>query len=131
MVKFLRRTWSRYVKLGKGRKKKQVWRKPTGRHNKMREQTKGAAAIVSIGYGSNKDSRGKLMGKFPVAVHNLKDLEEIKREQIAVISSVGKKKKIEIAKRAKELKIEIYNLNPEKFLKLNEKKLEIKNELKK
>ncbi len=128
MKKFLRRGWSRYSKLGKRRKKKQVWRKPTGRHNKMREQTKGAAAIVSIGYGSEKISRGKLAGKTPVRIHNIKDLEKIKKEQIAIIGSVGKKKKIEIANRAKELKIELYNMNPEKFLKLNEKKLELKNE---
>jgi len=39
MKKFLRRTWSRYSKLGRKRKKKQKWRKPTGRDNKMREKT--------------------------------------------------------------------------------------------
>jgi len=128
MVKFLRRTWSRYSKLGKGRKKKQVWRKPTGRHNKMREQTKGSAAIVSIGYRSAKRLRDKLMDKKPVKIRNLKELEKIKENEIAVIGSVGKRKKIEIAKKAKEMKIEIYNMNPEKFLKLNTK---IKNEVKK
>ena len=117
MVKFLRRTWSRYSKLGKGRKKKQVWRKPTGRHNKMREQTKGSAAIVSIGYRSAKRLRDKLMDKKPVKIRNLKELEKIKENEIAVIGSVGKRKKIEI-----------YNMNPEKFLKLNTK---IKNEVKK
>src|SRR3989344_416265 len=135
MVKFLRRTWSRYAKLGKGRKKKQVCRKPTGRHNKMREQRKGSAAIVSIGYRSSKKLRDK---KF-VKINNLKDLENIRLSQarsdssgsqvkenvIAIIGSVGKKKKIEIAKKSKEMKIEIYNMNPEKFLKLNTK---IKNE---
>ena len=128
MVKFLRRTWSRYSKLGKGRKKKQVWRKPTGRHNKMREQTKGSAAIVSIGYRSAKRLRDKLMDKKPVKIRNLKELEKIKENEIAIIGSVGKRKKIEIAKKAKEMKIEIYNMNPEKFLKLNTK---IKNEVKK
>ena len=85
----------------------------------MREQTKGAAAIVSIGYGSDKNSRGKLMKKNPVRICNIKDLEKMKKDDIAIIGSVGKKKKIEIAKKAKEMKIEIYNLNPEKFLKLN------------
>ena len=123
MVKFLRRTWSRYSKLGKRRKKKQVWRKPTGRHNKMREQTKGSAAIVSIGYRSNKKSRDKLMNKKPVKINNLKDLEKIKEDEIAIIGSLGKRKKIEIAKRAKEMKIEIYNMDPEKFLRLNMKKV--------
>lgn len=119
MVKFLRRTWTRYAKLGKGRKKLQVWRKPTGRHNKMREQRKGAAAIVSIGYRSKKEFRGKLMDKNPVRICNIKDLEKMKKDEIAIIGSIGKKKKMEIAKKAKEMKIEVYNLNPEKFLKLN------------
>ncbi|MDP2672760.1 MAG: eL32 family ribosomal protein [Nanoarchaeota archaeon] len=128
MVKFLRRTWSRYVKLGKGRKKKQVWRKPTGRHNKMREQRKGSAAIVSIGYRSNKKSRDKLMDKKPVKINNLRELEKINKNEVAIIGSVGKRKKIEIAKKAKEMKIEIYNMNPEKFLKLNTKNEAKKNE---
>ena len=123
MTKFLRRTWSRYSKLGKGRKKKQVWRRPTGRHNKMREQTKGSAAVVSIGYRTNKKTRDKLMNKKPVKIHNLKELEKIKENEVAIIGSIGKRKKIEIAKRAKEMKIEIYNLNPEKFLRLNMKKV--------
>lgn len=131
MVKFLRRTWSRYVKLGKGRKKKQVWRKPTGRHNKMREQTKGAAAIVSIGYRSDKKFRDKLMNKNPVKINNIKELEKIRKDEIAIIGRIGKRKKIEIAKKAKEMKIEIYNMNPEIFLKLNIKKPETKIEEKK
>ncbi len=122
MVKFLRRTWNRYSKFGKRRKKKQVWRRPTGRHNKMREKRKGSPAVVSIGYKSNK----KLMAKKFVKVYNIKELEKIKKDEIAIISHVGKKKKIEIAKKAKELKIEIYNMNPKKFLQLNTKKEQIK-----
>ena len=48
MVKFLRRTWSRYSKLGKRRKKKQVWRKPTGRDNKMREKRKRNGKLIAF-----------------------------------------------------------------------------------
>ncbi len=121
MVKFLRRTWSRYSKLGKGRKKKQVWRRPTGRHNKMREKRKGYPAVVSIGYKSNRESRLKIKEKIPVKIYNIKDLEKIKENEIAVVGNVGKRKKIEIAKKSKEMKIKIYNMNPEKFLKLNTK----------
>ncbi len=121
MVKFLRRTWSRYSKLGKGRKKKQVWRRPTGRHNKMREKRKGYPAVVSIGYKSNRESRLKIKEKIPVKIYNIKDLEKIKENEIAVVGNVGKRKKIEIAKKSKEMKIRIYNMNPEKFLKLNAK----------
>jgi len=127
MVKFLRRTWSRYAKLGKGRKKKQVWRRPTGRHNKMREKRKGSAAVVSIGYRSNR----KLRERKIIKINNVKDLEKMKKNEVAIISGIGKRKKIEIAKKAKEMKIEIYNMNPEKFLKLNTKKKEISKEEKK
>ncbi len=121
MVKFLRRTSNRYSKLGKGRKKKQVWRKPTGRDNKMREKRKGYPAVVSVGYRTEKKSRGALKEKKPVIINNLKDLEKIKENEIAIIGKVGKKKKIEIAKKVKEMKIKIYNMNPAKFLKQIEK----------
>ena len=40
-MKFKRRIWNRYSKLGKKRKKKQVWRRPTGRDNPMREKKRG------------------------------------------------------------------------------------------
>lgn len=122
MVKFLRRDWNKYSKLGKGRKKKQRWKKPTGRDNKMREKVKGHPVVVSIGYGKDKKIRGKLKDKNPKIVNNLKELENLKQNEIAVIGSVGKKKKIEIAKKAKEMKINIHNMNPGKFLKLNKGK---------
>ena len=127
--KFLRRTWNKYSKLGKGRKKKQVWRRPTGRDNKMREKRRGYSSVVSIGYRGEKDKREKLKEKKAVIVKNTKDLEKIKENEIIIVGSVGKKKKMEIAKKAKEMKIEIYNMNPEKFLKVNEKVKKEENKL--
>ena len=124
--KFLRRIWGRYSKLGKRRKKKQVWRKPTGRDNKMREKRKGYPAVVSVGYKQDKKLRGNLEGKTPRLVQNVKDLESIKKNEIAIIGNIGKKKKIEIAKKAKEMKIEIYNLNAKTFLKKIDKSKENK-----
>jgi large subunit ribosomal protein L32e len=117
--KFLRRTWSRYVKLGKGRKKKQKWRNPTGRDNKMRERRKGRPPVVSIGYRSDKKIRGTLQEKIPQVIMNIKDLSKVQKNQIAYLGNVGKKKKIEIANKAKEMKIEFYNLNIDSFLKKN------------
>jgi len=59
MKKFLRRTWNRYTKLGRKRKKKQKWRRPTGRDNKMREKRRGYPKIVSVGYkNSGKEKPG-------------------------------------------------------------------------
>ena len=80
MIKFLRRSSDRYVKLGLRRKKNQQWRKPTGRDNKMREKRRGYPAVVQVGYIKDKDVRGKVKEKIPVKVHNLKDLEKIGKE---------------------------------------------------
>lgn len=122
MVKFLRRTWKRYSKLGKGKKKKQVWRKPKGRDNKMREKRKGYPKVVSIGYKKEKKLRGKIQKKRPILIHNLKDLEKIRQDEIAIIGNVGEKKKTEILKKVKEKKISIHNINIKKFLEELEKK---------
>jgi large subunit ribosomal protein L32e len=115
-MKFLRRDWSRYSKLGKKRKKKQVWRKPTGRDNKMREKRKGYPAVVSIGYKKKKEDK-----KINI-VHTKKDFENIQKDAIVIFGKIGKKKKIEFSKIAKENKIKISNLNIEKFLKNIKKK---------
>jgi large subunit ribosomal protein L32e len=128
--KFLRRKNQAYSKLGKRRKKKQVWRRPTGRDNKMREKRKGFPAVVSIGYRTDRISRWAIKNKQPVYIHNVNDLKKIKEDGIAIIGNVGKKKKLEIAKAAKEKKVEIFNMNPEKYLKKNEKKKEEKKDSK-
>jgi large subunit ribosomal protein L32e len=121
MPKFLRHTSHKYSKLGVRRKKKQIWRRPTGRDNKMREQRRGHPTIVSIGYSTDKKERGKIEQRIPVIVRNIPQLEKINnKNQIAILGKIGIKKKIEIAKKAKELKIEIYKLNIEKFLKINQ-----------
>lgn len=117
MVKFLRRNTTRHLKLGKKRRKKQVWRKPTGRDNKMRERRRGYAPSVSIGYKKSKEDYKKI-----VSIKNIKDFEKIKKNDIIVVGKIGKKKKIEIAKKIKEMKIKVYNLNADKFLKKNIKK---------
>ena len=122
MPKFLRHTSHKYSKLGLRRKKKQVWRRPTGRDNKMREQRKGKPAIVAIGYPTNKKEKGKINNKTPVVVNNVRQLENIQKNQIVVLGRIGKKNKIEIAEKANELKIEIYKFNPQKYLKMNKKK---------
>ncbi len=124
-MKFLRRTWSRYSKLGKKRKKKQVWRKPTGRDNKMREKRKGYPAVVSIGYKKKKE------GKKIIIVHTRKDFENIQKDAIVIFGKIGQRKKIELSNIAKEKKIKISNLDIEKFLKELEKKEKKKAEEKK
>src|SRR3972149_568353 len=116
-MKFLRRDTNKFSKLGRGRKKKQTWRNPTGRHNKMRNKMKGYPAVVSIGYKQNADARGKITGKTPKKVYNLNDLKTLGKNEIAVLGKLGRKKKLEIAKKAEEMKIKIHNLNAGKFIK--------------
>lgn len=122
--KFLRRTSVRLSKLGRKRRKKQVWRRPTGRDNKMREQRRGKPAIVAIGYSTEKKAKRKINEKNPVYVNNLKELSKVRKNQIVILGNVGKKKKIEIAKKANEMQVEIANLNVLRFIKKNEKKVE-------
>jgi large subunit ribosomal protein L32e len=121
-MNFLRRTCKKIKRLGRGRKKKQVWRRPAGRDNKMRDKRRGYPAVVSIGYGSEKKSRGKINNLVPLKVNNLKDLEKIGKNNIAIIGKIGKKKRMDILKKAKEMKIEVANFNLEKIDKKMEKK---------
>jgi len=105
--RFLRRLTNRYLKLGKKRKKKQKWRKPKGRHNKMRDKRRGYPAIVKVGYRNSSKERERIAGMAPVSVMNLKDLGKIKSSKIGIIGNVGKKKKIEIVQKAKESGIKL------------------------
>ncbi len=126
MTKFLRRNSSQYLKLGKKRKKKQVWRHPNGRHNKMRKKKKSYPKVVETGYKKDKRIRGTIEQKKPILIKNIKDLEILKENQIAIIGNIGKKKKIEILKTAKEKNIKLHNVNINKYLKEMEKNLEKK-----
>lgn len=126
MPKFLRHTSHKYSKLGLRRKKKQIWRRPTGRDNKMREQRRGKPALVAIGYSTDKKQRGKINNKTPMVINHISQLQNVKKENIILLGKIGKKKKLEIAKKAKEMKLEIYKLNIDKFIKMNEKKIESK-----
>ncbi len=59
-AKFLRRTWTRHSKLGRGRKKKQKWNSPKGRHSKTREKRRGYPVSVSIGYKGDTKKRNRI-----------------------------------------------------------------------
>ncbi|MEK6917430.1 MAG: eL32 family ribosomal protein [Nanoarchaeota archaeon] len=119
MTKFLRRNSDKFSKLGLRKKKKQVWRSPKGRHNKMRKKRKGYPAVVSIGYATNRKTRGKIDNKNQIEVNNIKELAGLKNNDIVLIGKIGKRKKIEIVKKLKEMKISVSNLNINKFLKKN------------
>lgn len=108
--KFLRRVWSRHSKLGKGRKKKQKWRRPTGIHNKMRLRRKAYPVRVSIGYKQSEQQE-------LINVYNLNDLKNLKEGQTIVLGKVGKKKKLEILKEVSKRKLKVDKMNVEKYIK--------------
>jgi large subunit ribosomal protein L32e len=118
-MKFIRRNWNRFSKLGKKRKKKQVWRRAKGRDNKIREKRKGYPVKVMIGFKQTQKPK-------PILVNNVNDLKKIKKGKKVIIGKVGMKKKIEIIKKAKKEGIAIQNLNINKILKKDEKKKEMK-----
>jgi large subunit ribosomal protein L32e len=116
MKKFLRRVWHKHSKLGKGRKKLQKWKKPTGRDNKLREKKKGYGPVVSIGYKNNEKDRLET-----ILICNISDLNKVGKDQVGTLGRIGLKKKIEVLKKAQEKKIKMGNVNIEKFLKENVK----------
>ena len=95
---------------------KDSWRKPRGRRNKVRLKLKGRQPMVETGYGSPRAVRGLLRnGLRPVLVHNVEELMKInKEEECAIIAgTVGKKKRLQIIKKAQEMGIVIANLREE------------------
>ncbi|MBI5148396.1 hypothetical protein HZA33_01825 [Candidatus Pacearchaeota archaeon] len=129
--KFIRQDFHKISSLGKGRKKKQVWRKSKGRHSKVRQKLKGRRAMPGIGYSSPRLIRGTIRRKKPVIVHNVHELSKLGKHEIAIIASVGLKKKLDIIKKAAELKIEVANIDEKKILEKIEKRKEKKERIKK
>jgi len=108
LPEFIRYHWWRYYRLERGYK----WRKPKGNDNKSRLQLKGYPPIVKVGYRTPKDIRGlHPSGLKPVVVSNPKDLEKIDREKeiVYIASSVGRRKREVILKKAQELGIRVAN----------------------
>ena len=107
--KFVRTDSFRFSRIGKNRKKLQVWRGAKGKHSKLRRQRQGYPAIPTIGYGTPRKEAGKIDGLIPVLVHNLNELKSLDKNSIAIIARIGAKKKIEMLKLASELQIKVSN----------------------
>ena len=101
--KFRRQGWNKMSKLGKGRKQKLKWRTPRGRDSKVRLGDRAHSRKVKIGWGSAKKDRKDI-----IRVESLKELESLKVKEI-IIGRVGKKKKEEIMKKAKEKGLKVLN----------------------
>jgi len=115
--KFLRGKWRTCVKLGRGRKSKQKYRKARGRHNKIREKKKGNPILVAIGFKKPKNQE-----KEARIIQNIQELESVKKGESVILAKIGQKSKLKIIERAREKEIKILNLNIKKFIKKVERK---------
>lgn len=107
--KFLRTDYMRYSRLGKKRKKLQVWRRARGKHSKIRRKRFGYPVMPTVGYMTARKDAGKIDGLKPLLVHNLNELSQADKNSIVILARVGAKKKIELMKKAEEMKIKICN----------------------
>jgi large subunit ribosomal protein L32e len=103
---FVRQDAHRFGKLAKN------WRKPRGRHSKMRLEKKGKPAIVNKGYRSPKSVRGMTKEGFVhITVFSKQDLERVDAKQVVIVgASVGKRKRVEIVDVAQQKGIKILNI---------------------
>ncbi len=103
-------TFKRYA--ANTKRVKKSWRRPRGRDNKMKRGEKAKGKRPSIGYGAPRNLRFLHPSGFKeVFVGNIDDLTKLdpKTEAARIISTVGKKKRMEIIKKAEELKIKVLN----------------------
>jgi large subunit ribosomal protein L32e len=96
----------RYVRLH------EEWRKPKGIDNHLRLSVKGWPHLVKIGYRVPKEVRYlHPSGYKDVLIHNMVELESLApdTEAARLAAGVGRRKRIELATRAKELGIRVLN----------------------
>ncbi len=89
-----------------------AWRKPKGVDSHMRLSVKGWPALVKIGYRGPRAVRGlHPSGLRDVLVHNKAELETLSPNADAArfAAGVGRRKRIELARRAKEMGIRVLN----------------------
>ena len=123
MANFIRTKHYAYACLGKRQKSKRKYRRPTGRHNKMRQKWKGRTPMVEVGYKNSESIRGLINEKMPILISNVSELAKVGKNNVIILAKVGKRNKFEIVKEAKAKKMIILNLNSDRFIKQMEKKL--------
>jgi len=89
-----------------------VWRKPKGRHNKLRRQIPAKGRLPRPGYGSPAGVRGlHPCGLADVLVFNEGMLDGLKpkTDAVRIAAGVGMKKRMEIQKKAAEAGFRVLN----------------------
>jgi len=113
-MKFIRTDYKRLSRLGKNRKKLQRWRRARGKHSKIRRKRFGYPVMPTVGYKKSRKESGLIKGLKPVLVHSINELSKIGKNSIVIIARVGAKKKLEIIRKAEEMKIAISNIGGKK-----------------
>ena len=88
------------------------WRMPHGKHSKLRSHKKAKGFLPRHGYGSPKEVKYLHPSGFEEKiVYNTRDVMSINPEKQAcrIASSVGTKKRLDIMKKAGEMKIKVLN----------------------
>ena len=109
------------------------WRKPTGRHSKLRQNQAGHWKMPSPGFKRPIVDRYKHpSGLYIEVVSNIGQLSNLKGKGALISSTLGLKKKMLLLEKAKELKITILNVkNVEDFIKTSSESLQKRKEEKK
>ncbi len=103
---FRRQEGFRYGRLGEG------WRRPRGRHSKLRRRLRYRGAVPSAGYRGPQGARDVHPSGFrEVLVHRPEDLEAVdpQVQAVRIAHSVGTRKRLAIQDRADELEIRVLN----------------------
>lgn len=104
-IKFRRQGWYNLVRLG------EEWRRPKGRHNKLRRKFKGKGIMPNKGYRTPRKIRNvHPSGLKEVRVSNLNDAKNVgENVAVRIDSNIGKRKREEILKILKEKNVKILN----------------------
>lgn len=109
-LKFLRSDTVRHVRLGKTKRRLQKWRRPKGRHSKIRRKHVGYPVQPGIGYKRAASVSGLVKGKKPVHIVAEKDMVSLQKGQLIVISRrIGARKRLDLLKKAHELHLSVLN----------------------
>lgn len=100
--KFIRKDWNKKSKLN--HKKKRKWRRPTGRHGKVRLGEKGYMRRPKIGWGTKKTQKKSFL-----RVENLNQLKGIEKFSEIIIAKVGRKLRHQLIEEAEKRNIKILN----------------------
>lgn len=102
--KFLRTSSHIFKRLG-GKKKKQKWRRPRGRHNKLREKIRGKPIRPVIGFKKAEKAKTKLK-----MVYCLGDIRNVKKGESVLLAKLGRRKRKMFIEKLKKEGVKILNL---------------------